>query len=33
MWFNLAGANGNNNEVMHRNALVKRMIPAQIAET
>jgi TPR repeat protein len=33
MWFNLAGANGNNNEVKHRNALAKRMIPAQIAET
>jgi hypothetical protein len=33
MWFNLAGANGNNNGVKHRNALAKRMIPAQIAET
>jgi len=33
MWFNLAGANGNNNEVKYRNALAKRMIPAQIAET
>jgi len=33
MWFNLAGANGNNNGVEHRNALAKRMTPAQIAET
>ena len=33
MWFNLAGANGNNNEVKHRNALTKRMTPAQMAET
>jgi hypothetical protein len=32
MWFNLAGANGNNNGVEHRNALAKRMTPAQIAE-
>ena len=32
MWSNLAGANGNNNGVEHRNALAKRMISAQIAE-
>ena len=33
MWFNLAGANGDNNGVEHRNALTKRMTPAQMAET
>jgi hypothetical protein len=32
MRFNLAGANGDNKGVEHRNALAKRMTPAQIAD-
>jgi uncharacterized protein len=32
VWFNLAGAQGDTNGTEHRDALAKRMTPAQIAE-